>query len=129
MKYGGGSQKLTLLLSIIYLFYAFPATVSLGHPSDTMYLFSHSHTPVSENFPKSCEKKRLTCSQMINNLRDLWLKSCAYTEGSNTRNLVTTCSNTLPAIEETIILKSIKMDSLNSSSSWQTIKVALIEAL
>jgi len=35
----------------------------------------------------------------------------------------------LPTHETTINLKSIKMDALNSSSSWQTIKVALIEAL
>jgi len=86
MKNGGGSQKLTLLLSIIFLSYASPTTVSLGQPSDSVYFFSYTHTPVSENFPKLCEKKGITCSQMKNNLRDLWLKSRAYTEGSNNRN-------------------------------------------
>ena len=66
---------------------------------------------------------------MVYNLRDLWLKSRAYTEGSNSRNVVTTCNNTLPTIGKTINFKSMKMDSLNSSSSWQTIKEAIIEAL
>jgi len=54
---GAGSQKLILLLCIIYLSYTMPTSVTLGHSSDTFYLFSYSHTPVSENFPSMCSKK------------------------------------------------------------------------
>ena len=126
MRSGAGGQKLILLLCIIYLSNATPTSVTLGS-SDTVYLFSYTHTPASENFPNMCAKKGLTCSAMINNLRDLWLKSQHY----NKENSITPTLNTRsgPTHEKTINLKSTKMDSLNSSSSWQTIKVALIEAL
>jgi len=63
---------------------------------------------------------------MINNLRDLWPKSQHYKKEKLTPTLNTRSG---PTHEKTINLKSTKMDSLNSSSSWQTIKVALIEAL
>jgi len=106
-----------------------PTSVTLGPSSDTVYLFSYSHTPVSENFPRMCSKKGITCSAMVNNLRDLWLKSQFYNKGGSTLYQGNTRSDMLPTHEKTINLKSIKMGALNSSSSWQTIKVALIEAL
>jgi len=125
MKSVAGGQKLIILLCVIYLSYATPTSVTLGS-SDTVYLFSYTHMPVSENFPNVCSKKGLTCSSMINNLRDLWLKSQLYKKEKLTPTLNT---HSGPTHEKTIDLKSTKMDSLNSSSSWQTIKVALIEAL
>ena len=118
-----------ILLCVIYLSYATPTPVTLGTSSDTVYLFSYSHTPVSENFPTMCSKKGLTCSAMVNNLRDLWLRSQHYSKGNSISPHLNTRSGILPTHEKTINLKSTKMDSLNSSSSWQTIKVALIEAL
>jgi len=66
---------------------------------------------------------------MINNLRDFWLKSQHYNKENNISLQLNTRSGILPTHEKTINLESTKMDSLNSSSSWQTIKVALIEAL
>ena len=91
MRSGEGSQKLILLLCITYLLYAMPTSVTLGPSSDTVYLFSYSHTPVSENFPRMCSKKVITCSAMVNNLRDLWLKSQFYNKGGSTLYQGNTC--------------------------------------
>ena len=88
MKSVAGRQKLIILLCVIYLSYATPTSVTLGS-SDTVYLFSFTHTPVSENFPNVCSKKGLTCSSMINNLRDLWLKSQHYKKEKLTPTLNT----------------------------------------
>ena len=129
MRSGAGSQKLIILLCVIYLSYATPTSITLGNSPDTVYLFSYTHTPASENFPKMSSNKGITCSAMVNNLQDLWLKSQFYKKGSSTPYHATTCNNTPPMVEKTINLKSTKTDSLNSYSSWQTIKVALIEAL
>jgi len=49
---------------------------------------------------------------MVNNLRDLWLKSQFYNKGGSTLYQVNTRSDMLPTYEKTINLKSIKMDAL-----------------
>ena len=98
MRSGAGGQKLIVLLCILYLSYATPTSITLGS-SDTVYLFSYTHTPVSENFPTMCTKKGLTCSAMINNLRDLWLKSQHYNKEKITPTLNTRSG---PTHEKTI---------------------------
>jgi len=89
---------MTLLLCAIYLSHAMPTSVTLGHPSDTVYLFSYSHKPVSENFPRMCSKKGTACSAIEYNLQDLWLKIQFYNKGSNALCQINTRSERLPTL-------------------------------
>ena len=127
-----GNQKLILLLCIIYLSYATPTSMTLEDRSSTMYLFNFTHTSLRDNFTRACAERKISPRQMVKNLQDKWLRIRANSTRRATS--VVPMNSTTPThhssmVEKTITLKSSKMDELTSGSSWQTIKVAIIEAL
>ena len=132
MSSASGSQKLVLLLCIIYLSHATPTTMIFEDRSSTVYVFKYTHTPLEDNFTRVCAEKKIAPKQMVANLQDKLLRTRA-----NLTRKTTSVAPFLPMapnhnpsmLEKTITLRSSKMDELNSGSSWQTIKVAIIEAL
>jgi len=132
MGSASGSQKLILLLCIIYLSYATPTTMILEDRSSTVYVFSYTHTPLEDDFTRVCAEKQIAPKQTVANLQDKWLRIRAnFTRGTTPVVPLhpTTPTHNPSMLEKTITLKSSKMDELTLGSSWQTIKVAIIEAL
>ena len=132
MVSGTGNQKLILLLCIIYLSYATPTSMTLEDRSSTLYLFNFTHTSLRDNFSRVCAERKISPRQMVKNLQDKWLRIRANSTRRATS--VVPLNSTTPThhpsmVEKTITLRSSKMDELTSGSSWQTIKVAIIEAL
>ena len=68
MKSASGSQKLVILLCIIYLSYATPTTMTLADRSSTVYVFNYTHTPLEDNFTRVCAEKQIAPKRMVANL-------------------------------------------------------------
>ena len=130
MRSASESQKLVLLLCIIYLSYATPTTMTLADRSSTVYVFNYTHTPLKDNFTRVCAEKQIAPDQMVANLLDKLLRIRANVTRRNTPVVPfnpTTPTHNPSMLEKTINLRSSKMDELTPGSSWQTIKVAIID--
>jgi len=130
MGSASGSQKLILLLCIIYLPYATPTTME--DPSSTVYVFNYTHTPLEDNLTRVFAEKQIAPKQMVANLQDKLLRIPANFTRRTTPVVPlnpTTPTHNPSMLEKTITLRSSKINELTSGSSWQTIMVAIIEAL
>ena len=106
--------------------------MTLADRSSTVYVFNYTHTPLKDNFTRVCAEKQIAPDQMVANLLDKLLRIRANVTRRNTPVVPfnpTTPTHNPSMLEKTINLRSSKMDELTPGSSWQTIKVAIIEAL
>jgi len=104
--------------------------MTLADRSSTVYVFNYTHTPLKDNFTRVCAEKQIAPDQMVANLLDKLLRIRASVTRRNTPVVPlhpTTPTHNPSMLEKTINLRSSKMDELTPGSSWQTIKVAIID--
>ena len=87
---------------------------------------------ILDNFTRVCAEKQIAPKRMVANRQDKLIRIRANSTRRTTPVVPlnpTTPTHNPSMLEKTINLRSSKMDELTPGSSWQTIKVAIIEAL